>query len=87
MKLGPITKEEARKAGYTSITHTFKRSERHLMNSITRQLGDCDWILVRVNDGIEVWRRKDELLRGDEGKALSAGQIKKKVGSNKLERW
>lgn len=56
-----ISREEAKKQGFTSITHVYKGSEIDMLEDAIKTLKNKEYRVVRVKGGLELWRLASEI--------------------------
>ena len=60
------TPKKAALDGYRPITTAYKPSEQEMLDNVLRDMRGCRHLLVRVSDGLEVWRHEGELKTSED---------------------
>lgn len=57
-----VTTDYANRQGYVPITTAYTRGEKDLLERAVANLGKAAHLLVMTGGGIEIWRKREEVL-------------------------
>lgn len=60
--MNTLSKKEAINAGYTQATTAYFDDERDMMMAALKQYEGCTVCLVRMGGGLEIWRKRNEMV-------------------------